>query len=187
MKDVAFYAIVAVANNGVIGLQGGMPWHLSTDLQRFKKLTSGYPIIMGHKTWQSLPKRPLPKRMNIVLSRHRSGEGQGMDAVHAQQDKAEVVFVASVEEAKEEAKRAANKLGVEAAFVMGGGQIYKAFLPDIKKIFMTKVLVTLQGDTVFPALKEKEWHKQKLEDIPRGEKDSVDSQFWLLTRSSDAG
>lgn len=116
--------IVAAGRNGEIGRGGDLIWHISSDLRRFKALTMGHPVIMGRKTWESLPKRPLPGRANIVVSRNSSFEAPG------------AIVVSSPEEAL---KAASNAAGGEEAFIMGGAQLYDALFPLATRIYLTEI------------------------------------------------
>lgn len=132
--------IVAVAENGAIGKDNQLLWRLPDDLKRFKQLTMGSPMIMGRKTFDSIGK-PLPGRTSIVISRSSGNYPAG------------VIGVNSVGEAIEEAR----KTGVETAFVIGGGEIYKLFLPYTDKIFLTKVHTSIEGDTFFNIQDPEAW------------------------------
>ena len=123
--------IAAVARNGMIGKDGGMPWHLSADLQHFKRLTLGHPILMGRRTWDSLG-RPLPGRRNIVISRQADWQAAG--AEHADSLPAALALVAH------EAK----------AFVIGGAQLYAQALPLADGLELTEIDQSFEGDTRFP-------------------------------------
>lgn len=112
--------IVASGKDGSIGKDGGLIWHISGDLKRFKTLTMGHPVIMGRKTWESLPKKPLPGRRNIVLTRQKDFHAEGAEKVH------------SLEEALESVKD-------ESPFLMGGAQIYNLFLPYVTRIYLTEI------------------------------------------------
>lgn len=116
--------IVAAGRNGEIGRGGDLIWHISSDLKRFKALTMGHTVIMGRKTWESLPKRPLPGRTNIVVSRNQSFEAP------------EALVVSSPEEAL---RLAQAKDGGEEVFIMGGAQLYDAFFPLATRIFLTEI------------------------------------------------
>jgi len=118
--------IVAVDRNGAIGKGGTLPWHYSADMKFFRETTTGHACAMGYKTWLTL-KRPLPNRLNIVLSRHSEIETQ--DAV---------LLVRDVESVLELAKNLSCDL-----FVIGGAQVYEAFLPHIEKWIVTKVPLTV--------------------------------------------
>jgi dihydrofolate reductase len=124
--------IVARADNGVIGVDGKLPWHLPADLRRFKQLTIGAPMIMGRKTFDSLPGL-LPDRRHIVLTRNANWEDDGAERA------------ASVEDAM----RLANAPHVS---VIGGAEIYAMFLPRADRIELTEVHAAPQGDTVLPPL-----------------------------------
>ncbi|KAB2853465.1 MAG: dihydrofolate reductase, partial [Bauldia sp.] len=105
--------VVAVAENGVIGRDGGLPWRLSTDMKRFKATTMGKPVVMGRKTWESFPKRPLPGRHNIIVTRDPAYAAEG----------------ASTAVSLDAALALARADGAEEACVIGGGEIYAAALP----------------------------------------------------------
>lgn len=147
--------VVAVSRNGVIGRDGGLPWHLSSDLKLFKAITLGKPIIMGRKTWESLPRKPLPGRVNIVITRTVNFVGEGAVVVH------------TVEQALAAAGEA------EEIAVIGGGEIYKLFLPITNHIYRTDVDLDVEGDTMFPALSLDEWQETSAETFPQGPNDSA--------------
>lgn len=141
--------IAAVAANGVIGVDGGMPWHLPADLRRFKRLTMGNPVIMGRRTYESIAAEldgPLPGRMNIVLSRSDPTLHEG------------TVVVDSVDAAVAEA-RAAIELddGAEEIFVVGGASVYEQLLPRADRLVLTELEAAYEGDTRFPAFDEEQW------------------------------
>lgn len=156
--------IAAVAENGVIGSDGGMPWRLSTDMQRFKALTMGKPVLMGRRTWQSFPKRPLPGRVNIVATRDPGFAEEGAMVVH------------SVEEGVERAG-AANEL-----CVIGGGQIYGQMMARADRLDITHVLATLEGDTLFPVIDPHIWRLASEERFPAGERDDHETRFAVYER-----
>ncbi len=124
-------AIVAMADNRVIGRDGDLPWHLPEDLKFFKKTTSGHPIVMGRKTYDSIG-RPLPKRTNIVLTRDTDWTADGVTVIHS----------------PEELKTLA--LESDETFIIGGAEIYKAFLPHLNSLIVTHVHGDYEGDTQFP-------------------------------------
>lgn len=146
-------AIAAVAENGVIGREGGLPWHLPDDLKFFQRTTLGHPVIMGRKNWESIPLkyRPLRDRVNIVVSRN-----EGYDAPGA------VVF-GSLTDALDHAR---SNGGTEA-FVIGGGQIYSEALAMnvIDRIYLTRVHAQVKGDVHFPAISG-DWHEVWKEEHP---------------------
>lgn len=131
--------IAAVSSNGVIGADGGLPWHLPDDFRYFKDVTTGHPVVMGRRTWESIGK-PLPGRANIVMTRHGSYAAEGARVVHS----------------REEALAAAGE--VRELFVIGGGDIYEQFLPIAARVHLTQVDAVVEGDTRFPVLDEEEWH-----------------------------
>ena len=123
--------IVAVAENGVIGDRNALLWHISEDLRHFKAVTTGHPVVMGRKTWESLG-RPLPNRTNVVITRQNI-EIPGCTVVHSLEE-AVALFPAD-----------------EEVFVIGGAQIYAAALPLARKFYLTRVFRAYEGDTRFPA------------------------------------
>lgn len=120
MIDMSVNMIVAAGSDGAIGKDGNLIWHISSDLKRFKALTMGHPVIMGRKTWESLPKRPLPGRRNIVVSRNPE-------------------FTAPGAETAASPRLALEMTRGEEPFVMGGAQIYNELLPFIDRIFLTEI------------------------------------------------
>lgn len=129
--------IAAVAANGVIGDEGDIPWHHPKDLQHFKETTTGHPVIMGRRTYESIVRDlggPLPGRTNVVLSRSNPDVPEG------------VVVARSVDEAV----AAAEATGTDAAYVAGGGAVYEAFLDRGDRMVLTELHAAHEGDTVFP-------------------------------------
>ena len=161
--------IVAASENGVIGRHGDMPWRLSADLQRFKRLTMGSPIIMGRKTWESIG-RPLPGRTSIVVSRQSA----------YQTDHPEVRLVGSFPEALETAGQAPG--GDDEIFVIGGAQIYALALPVADRLYYTRVLATVDGDARFPEIRWDQWRLTKQEPIAADEKNEYDQVFHVYDR-----
>lgn len=139
--------IVAASTNNVIGKGGGLPWRLPEDLKRFKEITMGKPMIMGRATWESIG-RALPGRQNIVMTRQSGFVAEGCDVV------------ATVEEALDVAGDA------EEVMIIGGGVIYRQFLPRTDRIYITRVHANIEGDTIFPPLSEKEWSAVMTEHFP---------------------
>lgn len=112
--------IVAMGRDGAIGRKGDLIWKIPADLKRFKALTTGNPVIMGRKTWESLPKRPLPHRRNIILTRQKDFTAEGAETVSSVED-------------------ALGLIGDTPAFVIGGAEIYKAFMPYYSHLYLTMV------------------------------------------------
>ncbi len=134
---------VAVAENGVIGSNGALPWRLPDDLKRFKALTMGKPCIMGRKTWDSLPKKPLVGRTNIVVTRnaHFSAEG-----AHSAASFEKALQIAASEDTDE-------------IMVIGGAAIYAAALPTADRILLTEVAAHVEGDASMPPLDKSVWQE----------------------------
>lgn len=130
--------IVAVAQNGVIGGGNQLLWHISEDLQRFKRITSGHPVIMGRKTFESLG-RPLPNRQNVVITRQQDYRPDGVTVVRSLEE-AIALFTAETE-----------------VFITGGGEIYRQALPLTDKVYLTVVCHDYEGDTHFPELDQAQW------------------------------
>ena len=128
--------IVAVARNGAIGLNGGMPWHVPEDAKHFKAVTEGYPVIMGRKTWESLPVRPLPSRLNIVVSRQQDYVANGATLIH---DYSEL-----------QPQIQAMAPDIQTAFIIGGTTIYQKFYNQCRYIWITRLDINPIGDTYFP-------------------------------------
>jgi dihydrofolate reductase len=158
------YAIVAMARDLSIGVNGDMPWHISADLRRFKTLTMGHPVIMGRNTWESLPKRPLPGRKNIVITRQPDYQAEGAVVVATPED-----AIAACE-------------ADEIPFVIGGGSIYRQLIPFIEKLFVTLVDASFpEADTFFPALPEADWKVSDTEGPFETDK-GLKYSFMTLTR-----
>ena len=150
-RDAAPLALIAaVARNGVIGRAGRMPWHVPQDMQRFRLLTAGCPVIMGRRTWDSLPVRfrPLPDRVNIVVTRNA-----GWGAVGA-------LSVPSLDAALMQAQQSC-KPG-HRIFVLGGAQIYAQALPLADELELTEIGADVEGDIRFPT-----WDRRQFEEVQR--------------------
>lgn len=159
----------AVADNGVIGMDNDMPWHISTDLKRFRAMTMGKPLIMGRRTFQSIG-RPLPGRTNIVVTRDEEFTAEG------------IVPVASLEAALDRARAQALQDGVNEIAVVGGGAIYNALWEQADILYVTHVHAKPDGDTFIPAIDDAIWDQQSLEAVPQGERDSAPVSFAVYQR-----
>lgn len=126
--------VVAIADNGVIGKDGGLPWRMRDDLQWFKSLTSGHPVIMGRTTYEGL-KAPLPRRLNIVLTRRALLPRSGM------------VIAGTTDDALRAARAVAYADQLAEAFVIGGATIYRELLPYMKRFYVTHIHANVEGDT----------------------------------------
>jgi dihydrofolate reductase len=126
--------VAAVARDGVIGRDGGIPWRLPEDLARFRDLTMGHPVVMGRRTWESLPDRfrPLPGRRNVVVTRNPDWTAQGADRAGSVEDALDLLA------------------GEPEVFVIGGGEIYTAALPHADELRLTEIDADVEGDTTFP-------------------------------------
>ena len=135
--------VVAIAQNGVIGKKGAIPWHISDDMKRFKALTIGHTVVMGRKTWDSLPRKPLPGRINVVVTRQKGWQADGAVA--------------------------ASSLGQATSgtsgtvMVIGGAEIYERALPLASRIELTEVHKDFEGDAQFQ-LDRSGWHETVRED-----------------------
>lgn len=143
--------IAAMADNRVIGNEGTMPWHLPSELQYFKELTMGKPIIMGRHTFASIG-RPLPGRHNIVVTSKPELLPAGVTAVRTP---AEAIAAAT-------AYAAAHEQQLHEVMVIGGGQIYAAFLSQATRMYLTHIDLAVQGDTHFPDFHSDEWQRTLL-------------------------
>jgi dihydrofolate reductase len=161
--------VVAVAENGVIGRDGKLPWRLPTDLKRFRKLTLGKPMIMGRKTYESIGK-PLDGRDSIVVTRQRDLAAAG---VHV---------ATSVEEAIDLGRELAEKRGVDEVMVIGGEGIFRAALADADRIYLTLVHGTPAGDTRFAIPDAPAWRETAREPMPQGSGDEYPADFIVLER-----
>lgn len=161
--------VLAIAKNGVVGRGGGLPWRLSSDMKRFKAATMAKPVLMGRKTWDSLPNKPLPGRQNLVLTRDPNIVAEGawlytnLDAMLA-------------------AGRAmAEASGAPEACVIGGAQLYEATLPLADRIILTEVDLEPEGDA-FLTLDLSHWREVSSEHVPRGPKDDAAFTVRVLER-----
>lgn len=143
--------IVAVAQNGIIGNDNQLIWHISEDLKRFKAITSGHPVVMGRKTFESLG-RPLPNRTNVVITRNRDYIAEGCK------------MAGSLEEA------VSMFPAEEEVFVIGGGEIYRQAMPIADRFYLTVVHADYEGDTHFPEWDKTQWRLISEERHDRGEK-----------------
>ncbi|MFU0503177.1 dihydrofolate reductase [Pseudaminobacter sp. NGMCC 1.201702] len=162
--------VVAIAENGVIGREGGLPWRLSSDLKRFKADTMGKPIIMGRKTWESIG-RPLPGRISIVVTRDKSFRAEGAEVVNSFED---AVALARI--------RAQDLPDADEICIIGGGEIYRQALPLTDKLYVTHVLASVDGDTRFPEIDPEIWRMVRTFDVPVGKNDSLATRYTVYER-----
>jgi dihydrofolate reductase len=138
--------VAAVARGGVIGRDSGIPWRLPEDMRRFRTLTMGHPVVMGRRTWESLPDqfRPLPGRGNVVVTRNSDWSAQGADRAGSIEDALRLLE------------------GEATVFVIGGGEIYAAALPSADELLLTEIDAEIEGDTYFP-----NWNPDDFEEVAR--------------------
>lgn len=133
--------IVAMAQNGAIGKDNDLLWHISDDLKHFKSLTMGHPVIMGRRTFESLPFKPLPKRRNIVLTHDQAFAHEGVEVVHTLDEMFQLIR------------------GEDEAFVIGGASVYKLLLPYVSRLYITWVYRDFDADTYFPPVSLSEYRQ----------------------------
>lgn len=143
--------IVAMADNGVIGRDGGLPWRIPADLKYFKAKTMGKPVVMGRRTFDSIG-RPLPGRPNIVVTRHGGDFPDGIDVAP------------DIDTALDIAQRSARDIGADEIMIIGGAALYEALLPRADRIYLTEVHEAVEGDTTFPAFDKNDWREVARED-----------------------
>lgn len=160
--------IVAASTNNAIGKDNQLLWHLPNDMKFFKNTTWGMPVVMGRKTYEALAGEPLPGRFNFIVTRQRDWTPTN--------DKAKVT--PSLEQALKEAASTDCK----ETFVIGGGEIYKEAMPIADRIYMTRVHATLDGDTWFPPIDEKDWQLTDNRDFPADEKHAYAYSFQVWQR-----
>jgi len=161
---------IARARNGVIGKDGALPWRLKTDLANFRAVTMGKPVIMGRKTWESLPKKPLPGRTNIVLTRDGSFEAKG------------AVVCDNFSEAVSIAREQAAEDGVGEVCVIGGASLFELALARAQRIYLTDVDVEAEGDVTLSPIDESRWTEVSCVEHPAGEGDEHAFKIRVLER-----
>lgn len=156
--------VVAMSKGNVIGRAGGLPWRLSADLRRFRRLTTGHTIVMGRKTYESIG-RPLPERRTIVVTRQVEFSAPGVETAHS--------LAAALEMGS-----SAN----EEVFVVGGAEIYRQALALADRLYVTHVDADVRGDTFFPAIDDADWQEMEREDHPADEKNEFAMSFVIYER-----
>jgi len=169
-KDPRIAFVLAMSRNRVIGAKGTLPWRMPSDLKRFKALTLGKPVIMGRKTWESLPRKPLPGRPNIVITRQA-----GYDAPGA-------VVVGTLAEALKHARGVAS----DEIAVIGGAEIFNELLPFADRIYLSEIDLEAEGDRYFPELKKDAWREISCETHARGEGAAAGFTLRVLDRVGPA-
>lgn len=161
-------AIVAMANNKVIGNKNDLPWYLPADLKRFKELTTNHTVVMGRNTYDSIVARigkPLPNRHNIVLTRDTGFTAEGVEVVHSQEEIQKLI------------------VSNEETFIIGGAQVYESLLSIIDRIYVTEVDVDIAGDTYFPTFSDS-WKEVSREHHEKDEENEYDYSYVLYERVS---
>jgi dihydrofolate reductase len=155
--------LVAMDNNRTIGKNNDLPWYLPADLKYFKKVTMGHPIVMGRKTYESIG-RPLPGRENIIITRDKSYDIESAQVVHSIQEAIDVT--------KDE----------DEVFVIGGAEIFKQYMPDSDRLYITQIEHDFDGDTFFPEINYAEWKIISKEKGIKDEKNPYDYYFMIYDR-----
>ena len=158
--------IVAMAQNGVIGRDNALPWRLPEDLRRFKAITLGKSILMGRKTFESIG-RPLPERLNFVLTRNLEWRAEG------------VIVVKSVDEALRRVRE------TDELITIGGAEIYRLCMPFARRIYLTQVHAEVPGDTIFPDFDPTQWVDAEYSEYPADEKNAYGMTFMTLERKNE--
>ncbi|PAU82793.1 dihydrofolate reductase [Halorubrum salipaludis] len=164
--DIDLVVVAAVAENGVIGDGGGMPWHYPADLAHFKRLTTGHPVIVGRTTYESIADRiggPLPDRTSVVLTTRDLDLPEG------------AVVASDVGEAVDLATADAAERGVDAVYVIGGATVYEQLLDRADRMVLTEVPERPDGDTRFPDWDPEEWAEAEREVVGTGDNDETDA------------
>lgn len=156
--------IVAVAENLAIGKDNDLLWHIPNDFKWFKKHTTGHPVIMGKKTWLSLPTRPLPNRKNIIISDNPADCYSGCQTVGS--------IEAAIEAMDAEQEN----------FIIGGGSVYRQFMPLAQKLYLTRVHQSFEADIYFPEIPAEEWTLVFEEDHPQSEENPLGYTFQIFNR-----
>jgi dihydrofolate reductase len=159
--------IAAVAENGVIGREGQLPWRLSDDLRRFKQLTMGHTIIMGRRTWESIG-RALPGRRTVAVSR-KPDFRTSVDCVETATDLDKALAIA-------------KEAGDEEAFIVGGAELYRESLSRADRLYLTRVCAAVDGDTYFPNIEWSNWQLVESENHDANEKSDYDYRFETYDR-----
>ena len=173
VTPVSLVLIAAVADNGVIGRAGGLPWRLKSDMQHFRALTLGHPVVMGRKTFQSVGQR-LPGRTSIVISRDGAFSAPG------------VLVAATLDAALEAARGDALRRGVDAVMVIGGADIYAQAMPLASRLEITRVHANPSGDALFPPIAAMEWRETARHDGSAGPEDEAAFTFVSYARAAHA-
>ena len=163
--------ILAAAENGVIGQNGQLPWRLLTDMRRFRRLTTGHHVVMGRRTWEEVGCRPLPGRTCIVLSARPDFEAAG----------------AATFRSLDEALAAAREAGEDELFVIGGAGLFQEAFRLADRVYVTRVLARVEGDTAVDLGPLDHWRVESSEDVPAGPSDEHATRFEVLSPPEQRG
>ena len=169
MINITLSIIVAMANNHAIGKNNQLLWHLPEDLQYFKRITMGKPIVMGRKTFESIG-RPLPGRLNIVITRQTDWQHNGVKVVHTIDDALALAEAQSVID------------GIDEVMVIGGAEIYRTALPDADRLYLTRVDADIDGDAFFPEI-DFRWQEVSRQSFGASGNNPYDYCFCVLEKS----
>jgi dihydrofolate reductase len=164
VRDVPLVLVAAVARNGIIGANGGLPWRLSSDLRRFKALTWGKPLVIGRKTFESIG-RALPGRETIVVTRDPTFAPSG------------VLVARELDAGLDLAAERASAMGVDEIIIGGGGEIYAQTIARASRLFITEVALDAEGEPRFPPIDPQGWREVSRETGERGTRDDADFAF----------
>jgi dihydrofolate reductase len=164
VRDLPLVLVAAVARNGIIGANGGLPWRLSSDLKRFKALTWGKPLVMGRKTFESIG-RALPGRETIVVTRDPTFAAPGVLVAH------------NLDAALDLATERAHALGADDIIIGGGAEIYAQTIAGAHRLFVTEVALDAEGEARFPPINSQEWREINRETGERGPRDDAGYAF----------
>lgn len=168
-QDPVIALVVAMGENRAIGRGGDLPWHLRSDMKLFRKVTMGNPVIMGRRTFKSLP-RVLDGRLNIVLTRDKNFVAPDTVTAH------------SLEEGLQGARASCTRTGADEIMIIGGEDVFREVLPQVGRIYLTEVHAAPEADTWFPELNAEEWREVSRETHPAGPQDDHDFSFVVLER-----
>jgi dihydrofolate reductase len=166
--------VAAVAENGVIGQGGTLPWRLKSDMQRFRELTWGKPVVVGRKTYESFARKPLPGRTNIVVTRDRALTIAG------------ALVTTSLAAALDAARGDALRRGVDEIAVVGGADVYAQTMAAADRLIITRVKLQPPGDTLFPPIDPKVWREIERTDCAAGPGDDASYSMYVYERLSSA-
>jgi dihydrofolate reductase len=164
VRDIPLVLVAAVARNGVIGLNGGLPWRLSSDLKRFKALTWGKPLVMGRKTFESIG-RALPGRETIVVTRDPAFAPSGVFVAH------------ELDAGLDLARERACAMGADQIVVAGGAEIYAQTIARAQRLFITEVALDANGEARFPPIDPLKWREVRRAKGERGPRDDAEFEF----------